>query len=161
MNSKVTLVKVQELDKRTNKMIDVPELLIPELSDKELMERYHQIKPLVKYENDYYKLKKYSLRELKHNSFIWFNPEDLKSVVDLDNYDLLDEFDCYHSFGYYGLFKPTIAEVLTQYPDELLKESNAFILCDYPKYDSDLEANSDIFKAGYHESTIKALRLKK
>ena len=71
------------------------------------------------------------------------------------------EFPCYHTYGYPGLFKPSIAEVLQQFPDDVLEKANAFYMISYPENASDLNLQSEIVNAGCHQSTVKALLLKK
>ena len=59
-----------------------------------------------------------------------------------------------------NLFEPKVAEILEQFPDELLEESNAFYILDYPQNTLDLCNQLDVLKSGCHKSTVRALRIK-
>ena len=161
MNGNAKLITTYETDRRTRKQLERYELLLSKLSDKELKERYHKLKPIAEYLDAYYYLRKYKLSELKHDSFLYSLPDDIRTQVDIEIYEPIDEFNCYHTYGRANIFKPTIAEILTQFPTELIKESDAFVMTDYPHFYEEIDTNSKLFKAGYHESTIRALRLKK
>jgi hypothetical protein len=66
---------------------------------------------------------------------------------------LLRDIRTYHSYGYYGLFKPNIAEVIAQVPEEDLEEAVAFEIIEHPELASDLskdEESKEALDAGYH-----------
>ena len=136
-------------------------IILPQLSDEELWERYKHIKPVAKKDNLFYHLKVYNIEMLRHQSFIWNGKDELREQINPKDIEELDDFSCYHTYGYYGLFKPTIAEVLQQFPDELLDEANAFYMLKYPESMQDLKEQEDIFNLGCHKSKIKALILKR
>lgn len=54
-----------------------------------------------------------------------------------------------HTWAYYGFFKPTIAEVLSQVPEELLEEADFFLLRG-PDHAADLNATWKYVNDGYH-----------
>ena len=70
----------------------------------------------------------------------------LKQVVDITTY---------HTWGYYGCFKPSIAEVLAQIPDEYVYEVNAFEIVDSPKTSADLCRYPEELNEGYHVATTR------
>jgi hypothetical protein len=57
-----------------------------------------------------------------------------------------------HGFGYHGFFKPSIAEVLTQIPDDLVPRVVAFST-EGPGAASDLNEDLLALDAGYHVGT--------
>ncbi len=61
----------------------------------------------------------------------------------------------YHSFGYYGNFKPSVAEVLAMIPQELVDEVVAFEIIKSPETADDLNRNSGARDAGYHVATTR------
>ena len=153
-NPKVLLKIFRENDREKAKII------LPQISDEELWDRYKRIKPIVEYQDKYYNLKPYTMEMLRHHSFIHNSKNDLREQVDLTKAEVLTEFSCYHTYGYYGLFKPTIAEVLQQFPDEALLEANAFMMSQVPESITDLNEQQDIINLGCHKSKVKALILK-
>ena len=136
-------------------------IVLPHISDNELLERYIKIKPIASYEETYYYLKKYNVDKMRNQSYIWNLEKDIRGIVDMTGAETITEFPCYHTYRYPGLFKPSIAEVLQQFPDDALEEANAFYISSYPQTAHDLNLQSEILTAGCHQSTVKALKLRK
>ncbi len=136
-------------------------ILLPYLTHDELLARYKNIKPIVYYNNNFYNLKKYNEKMLRNESYIYNLKNNIRDIIDLNESEILDDFNCYHKYGNMNLFKPSIAEILEQFPDNLLDEANAFYMIDYPNDVTDLNNQLDILKAGCHKSTIRALKLKR
>ena len=67
----------------------------------------------------------------------------------------LMDITTFHSYGYYGMFKPTIAEVLAQIPDVLVQRVVAFELVARPENASDLNEHPDALNDGYHVATAR------
>ena len=107
-----------------------------------------------------YYLRDYSLKELRGQSYLWNAHNDIRSKVDLSNTKILMDFSCYHTYGYCGLFKPSIAEVLEQFPDEVLEEANAFYVLSHSEDIRDLNLEKRITEAGCHHSRVRALVIK-
>lgn len=167
MNGTEVIKEEEELDNkkvilRTVKINDIEygNIISPHLTDLELFERYKRIKPIVVFNSLCYYLRDYSLKELRGQSYLWNAHNDIRSKVDLSNTEILMDFSCYHTYGYYGLFKPSIAEVLEQFPDEVLEEANAFYVLSYPKDIEDLNLEKRIVEAGCHHSRVRALVIK-
>lgn len=142
------------------------EIVLPKISDVELLERYKCIRPIVYNWEEYlfYYLRDFNQQELRNLSFLADINKSLGERVKYDDsvkVDILDEFSCYHTYGAPMFFKPSIAEVLSQFPDNLLSEANAFYLYEYPKNVADLERQFDILAAGCHKSRVKALKIYK
>ena len=98
---------------------------------------------------------------MRNQSYIWNLEKDIRGIVDMTGAETITEFSCYHTYGYPGLFKPSIAEVLQQFPDDALEEANAFYISSYPQTAHDLNLQFEILNAGCHQSTVKALKLRK
>ena len=154
-NRKVILQRVDDNGFEHSKII------LPHLTDDELLARYKRIKPIVSYQELYYYLKRYNAEILRNHSYISNIEKDIREQVDMTDVKTLAEFPCYHTYGWYGLFKPTIAEVLQQFPDDVLEEANAFYMTSAPENEYDLVLQKEIVNAGCHRSTVKALVLKK
>ena len=136
-------------------------IILPKITTKELIERYKKIKPIVQIEDIHYLLREFTTDELKHCSYIWNQDKDKRNIINKNQIETIGEFPCYHTYGYHGFFKPSIEEVLSQFPDELLKEANAFYLYHSPETCEDLNKQWDIINAGCQKSNVKALILKK
>ena len=159
-NKKVILQTVKEIFDN-GREFTYKSIVLPHITDYELLERYMKIKPIVSYQEAYYYLKKFNVDKIRNQSYIWNLEKDIRGIVDMTGAKTVAEFTCYHTYGYPGLFKPSIAEVLQQFPDNALEEANAFYISSYPKDANDLNLQSEILYAGCHQSTVKALRLKK
>lgn len=125
-------------------------LVLPNLTDEELLARYRKVKPIVLYGGVYHYLKRYNVKMMRCQAFNWGIEKSIRATVDMKGALTIGEFPCYHTCSYIGFFKPSIAEVLQQFPDELLEEANAFEL----EYAGAL---TDIY---CHKSKVKALKLK-
>lgn len=67
----------------------------------------------------------------------------------------LCEITTYHTYAYYGFFKPTIAEVLAQIPAEHLDKVVAFEIVGGPETADDLNREPEALNAGYHVATTR------
>lgn len=65
----------------------------------------------------------------------------LKAVADIRTY---------HVYGYYGLFKPSVAEVIAQIPGDLLPSVVAFEIIQHPETASDLNKETQALNDGFH-----------
>ena len=72
----------------------------------------------------------------------------------------LADITTYHTWGYYGFFKPSIAEVLAQIPEEYLGQAVAFEIIERPESMDDLSDQWDIVNEGYHRATTRIYRRK-
>ena len=62
----------------------------------------------------------------------------------------LCDITTYHSYGYHGFFKPSIAEVLAQIPNEYVGKVVAFEIVEKPETADDLNRHIEALNAGYH-----------
>ena len=60
----------------------------------------------------------------------------------------LRDVTTYHTWAYYGFFKPTIAECLAQIPEDILDKVVAFEIVNQPR-------DSEALNAGYHVATTR------
>jgi hypothetical protein len=137
------------------------ELVIPEISEDRLRKLYSRIKPLVEdRDGNKYTLEEFTPDELRELSYSWNHEEDRKDIIDTNNLETIQDFPCLHTWGYYGLFKPSIAEIRSQMPAEVTEEADFFEIVEWPKDANDLNKQIDIVNAGFHLSTVRAYRLK-
>ena len=71
---------------------------------------------------------------------------DLKALCDITTY---------HPYGYYGFFKPSIAQVILQIPQEHLEKVIAFEIVKSPDIPDGLDPESEVLNAGYHVATTR------
>ena len=136
---------------------------IPEITADELKRRYKQIKPVITVNGKLYYLREFTFEELSGTSYIWSSEKDVREDGDkLQPFDINyrpSDFSCLHRYGYYGLFKPSIAEVLAQIKeDELFSFIRAFEIIDFPKTAEDFykdDLTRIMFENGYHVSTVR------
>lgn len=130
---------------------------IPKITDEELLKRYEKIKPIVTIGEEKYFLRDFTLKELRGRSYIGDVDNDKTVPVDMDRYVVIEDgdFECLHTYGYYGFFKPSIAEVLAQIKELDIGIVDAFEIIDSPKTASDFYKNKNAFDQGYHTSTVR------
>ncbi|OVE74468.1 hypothetical protein BVX95_02370 [archaeon D22] len=127
---------------------------IPKISDKKMNELYSRVKPVVRcaevryagqvnYElhdkGDLYFIEEVDPREV---AFTW----DPKPKERADGLIELAQINTLHTYGYHGFFKPSVAEVLSQIPQEYLSDVVAF------------ETEYAGFSGSYHAGQTKLYR---
>ena len=130
---------------------------IPKISDEELAKRYQQIKPIVKINGVKYWLRDFSFDELKSISYLWNREKDKREKVDMSTLKEYPDwdFECLHIYGYPGMFKPSIAEVLAQIPEDEAIWAVAFEIIGTPQTSDDFHRNRNAFRQGFHSSIVR------
>lgn len=142
--------------------ITLPKKLeIPEIDDNRLKELYQLLKPIVTIDEMKYLLREFTLQELRNQSYIWNRHEDKRDVVDPNKLETVDDFLCLHTWGYYGLFKPSIAEVLSQVPESVIEQANTFEIIESPETREDVFKYKEVIDNGFHLSKVRAYKMHK
>ena len=142
--------------------ITLPKKLeISEIDDKRLKELYKLLKPIVTIDEMKYLLREFTLQELRNQSYIWNRHEDKRDVVVPNKLETVDDFLCLHTWGYYGLFKPSIAEVLSQAPESVIEQANTFEIIESPKTREDVFKYKEVIDNGFHLSKVRAYKMHK
>lgn len=145
-----------------NNFITLPKKIeIPEIDDKRLKELYQLLKPIVTIDEMKYLLREFTLQELRNQSYIWNRHEDKRDIVDSSRLETVDDFLCLHTFGYYGLFKPSIAEVLSQAPESVIEQANTFEIIESPETREDVFKYKEVIDNGFHLSKVRAYKMHK
>jgi len=95
---------------------------IPEISREELESRYEKIKPLILKDGGLYYIKRPD--SLTSIAYTW----DPKPTNKAECLEPVTTIKTLHTYGYYGMFKPSVGEVLSQIPGHLLDTVCAFHL---------------------------------
>lgn len=142
--------------------ITLPKKLeIPEIDDNRLKELYQLLKPIVTIDEMKYLLREFTLQELRNQSYIWNRHEDKRDIVDPSRLETVDDFLCLHTWGYYGLFKPSIAEVLSQAPESVIEQANTFEIIESPETREDVFKYKEVIDNGFHLSKVRAYKMHK
>lgn len=126
-------------------------MTIPKITDERLNELYAQIKPVIR-ENGKIREVKLKTDDLRNISYIW-EPEFTGEPI--EGLKPIGEFRCLHTYGYYGLFKPSAAEVLCQIPENMLSEAKFFEIVKGPKDGNDLNKEREALNKGFHVSKVR------
>jgi hypothetical protein len=134
------------------------------ISDERLTELAKRIKPVVRFaegEEGLFVHSKGSLYyikdvDLRKTAFTW-DPEADRLA---DTFTTICDIQTYHSWSYYGFFKPSIAEVLTNIPEEFLEQVVAFEIVSQPEtaYDFGGE-NQEAFDDSFHVATTRLYKI--
>ena len=132
---------------------------IPTISDDELKKRYQHIKPVITVNGKLHYFKEFTDKELRNISYLW-NREKIGEEVNDGELKVWEghDFNCIHRYGYYGLFKPSIAEVLAQINEFDILSIKAFEIIESPETADDFYKDgltSIIFKNGFHVSKVR------
>ena len=117
---------------------------IPEISDQKLEELAGRIRPVYEFKDGV--LRYIQPVDLRKTAYTW----DPKPAELAENLKVLSEFRTFHSYGSPMFFKPSIAEVLAQIPEEFLNKIRAFQIVDAPVHVDDLNLEREALNAGYH-----------
>lgn len=124
------------------------ESYIPKLSEEELQKRSQLIRPVIRFGGTLYYIEDVHLSNV---SYIW-SPVKKERASGLVS---VAKVTTYHTYGYYGLFKPSIAEVLAQIPEEMVGKVCAFEIVERPERAEDFSKDIKAFKAGYHVAVVQ------
>lgn len=136
------------------------EISIPKISNEEMQKRYEHIKPVITVNGKLHYFKEFTTKELSDISYLWNKDEDVREEVGENELEILEgrDFVCLHSYGYYGLFKPSIGEVLSQIEERDVPFIKAFEIIESPETFADFHKDSFTsiaFDNGYHVSTVR------
>ena len=121
---------------------------IPEISDEKLNSLIEKIVPVVKENDKFYQIEIPNLRNI---AYTW----EPKIIKECDNLKEIKRIKTHHYCGYYGMFKPSIAEVLSQIPEDLIDKVNAFEIINDVNSGTDTEIK--IFREGNGHLAITIL----
>lgn len=124
------------------------------------MKRYEQIKSVLTVNGKFHYFREYTLKELSNMSYLFNRNEDVREEVGKDELEVLEgrDFVCLHSWSYYGFFKPSVGEVLSQIKEDDLPFVKAFEIIESPQTADDFHKDSFTsiaFDNGYHVSTVR------
>ena len=134
---------------------------IPEIDEERSKELYRLLKPIVTIGEMKYLLREFVLTELWAKSYVWNAEGNKRDIVDPNKLETIDDFLCLHRYGYYGLFKPSIAEVFLQAPENVIKEANTFEIIESPQTSEDLYKYEEVFNKEFHLSKVRSYKLHK
>jgi len=119
---------------------------IPRVDDRIIEEMAKSIHPIITVDGKKRMIKPVDLFGV---SYIW-SPQP---TFEISNLKELCRITTYHKWGHYVLFKPSVAEVLAQIPDEYLDAVVAFEIVESPETADDLNKHMDVVNDGYHVAT--------
>lgn len=132
------------------------------LLDEQVIEKlYEKIRPIVLFHQDPFFMRQLTPHELSAVSYLWLNDiNDYAEEVNLADYSVLADVKMLHRYGFYGFFKPSVAEVISQIPEELLPETIAFQIIYSPDTCDDLNLFKKEVDAHYHVSVVRLYKKK-
>jgi hypothetical protein len=138
----------------------IPTDYIPLISDERLQE-LARIRPLIVRNGKRVYVTNTSLDDLKGIAFTWAEGKSVGNVAkDLESFHTIIT---YHTWAYYGFFKPTQAEVLAKLNQEFTNEALQNVVAystQGPETSDDLNKNPDVLNDGYHEAVTTLYRQK-
>ena len=132
------------------------------LLDEQVIEKlYERIRPIVLLHGNPFFMRQLTPHELSEVSYLWLNDiSDYDTEVNLTDYSVLADVKMLHSYGFYGFFKPSVAEVISQIPEEYLSETVAFQIIYSPDTCDDLNLFKKELDAHYHVSIVRLYKKK-
>jgi hypothetical protein len=127
--------------------LTAPQLRIPEITDERLNELFKRIKPVVEFNGVKHYIRKCHLRT---TAYTW----DAKKTKEAPALKEVRSIRTLHTYGYYGFFKPSIAEVIAQIPEDLIDQVTEFEIVKRPLNADDLNEEKRAVNAGFHVATV-------
>jgi len=127
---------------------------LPFMSVAEIVKCYKTIRPITFFGNRPFFLQELSAEDLTEFSYIHLEDSN-RQEVDMNTISMLREMNMLHKYTYHGFFQPTVGEVISQIPKELLRKVVAFEIIKQPGIDYDFKFHSKEFEAGFHVSTVR------
>lgn len=136
---------------------------IPRISDEEMQKRYKHIKPVITKNGKLHYFREFSLEEIRDISCLWNIDEYVQKEVNENELEIFEgkDFICLHRYGHYGLYTPSIGEILSQINTPDIPLTTAFEIIESPKTPADFNKSSFssiAFHNGYYVSTIRLYR---
>ncbi|MBR4110344.1 MAG: hypothetical protein IKK43_01465 [Clostridia bacterium] len=130
--------------------------------DEQVIEKwYERIRPIVLFGGKPFFMRQLTPHELSGVSYLWLNDmNDYDTEVNLADYSVLADVKMLHRYGFYGFFKPSVAEIISQIPEELLPEVVAFQIIYSPDTCDDLNLFKKEVDAHYHVSVVRLYKKK-
>ncbi len=141
----------REFTKKVGPLVKGPD--IPNVPTAELHRRFKRIKPLIVRDGKLHTFDVHS--DIVGRSYTWDPKNPVEDTVERT---VIGEITTYHGYGYYGMFKPSVGEVLAQIPSNLLKKVTAFAIVKQPEERSDMFDGGEAYRAlnmGYHMATTR------
>jgi len=127
---------------------------IPFMSVAEVVKSYKTIRPITSFGSRPFFLQELSAEDLTEFSFIHLEDSN-RQEVDRNTISMVKEMNMLHKYTYHGFFQPTVSEVISQIPKELLKKVVAFEIIKQPGKDYDFKFYPKEFEAGFHVSMVR------
>lgn len=125
--------------------------MIPNVLQEKVLELSKTIRPLVV--DELGDLRYCEETELFNVSYTW-NPK-FGDKATLQEGTKVEHIRTYHTYGYYGMFKPSIAEVISCIPEHMWNKVYAFEIVDKPRDADDLNKEREALNAGFHVATTR------
>jgi hypothetical protein len=138
-----------------SRIVEITEKVwIPEVSRNDIERLAKIIRPIIRNHQDgqAYYIKSVDLFE---TAYTW-DPKITKIAIGIKP---IVDITTYHTYGYYGFFKPSVAEVLAQIPAEHLNKVVAFEIIGSPETAEDMNEEHAALNAGYHVATTRLYSL--
>jgi len=142
---------------------------IPEISNENLNQLAEHIKPVMRYaqtqngleprfDNNLHESPRQNERlyyiqpvDIQQESYTW-DPHPTRPA---ELGDKICDIATYHSYGYYGMFKPSVAEVIAAIPESLRDQVGGFEIISHPIDAADLNWNKQALNDGYHQAITR------
>jgi len=138
----------------TNK-IALEKIEIPFMSDNEIANYYKTIKPIKRFNSIPFYLRELTDKELTEICYTWIEKDSKFTEVDINQLSVLKELNILHKYCIYGIFKPSVGEVISQIPKELLNQVVAFEIIKHSGNVTDFGLYCEEFNDDFQVSTVR------
>lgn len=133
------------------------------IDDKKLENLSKRIKVFIfdEGENKHYLAPKESLYDMKNKSYLFgFDRNGEKILINLDEYEIIDDVEMLHTYSFPGFFKPSMYEIFSQIPENIVEQVDAVEIIWHPYVAEDFNRNLEAFNDSFHTSVVRLYRKK-
>lgn len=130
------------------------------LEKDQLQKLYETIKPTLRINGKLYFLRAMSSYELSHITFWDFKRQDLSKAVAEEEVEEVTTIEMLHEYDFYARFVPSVAEILSQIPEDLRDSVCAFEIAWYPQSLGDLLDQKAAIDKHFHMSKVRLYKKK-
>lgn len=134
---------------------------IPEMDRKDIVKWYATIKPIVRENGKFMYLRKLKDKEVLNAHYTELRQvEDYAGRVDFSLLSVLADVKMLHGFSRDSFFRPSVGEVISQIPKDMLEKVVAFEIIYAPTTSDDFNIFKREFEAGFHVSVVRLYQAK-
>jgi len=123
----------------------------------DMKERYDKVVPFLVEKNNVVEIKKPPFEEIGKITITYMDKVE-GGISFAEDRAKKTTYSTLHTFGYYGIFRPDLAEILSQLPEDVFQKDKVYLsvdlavpnFCEY----TDVVCDKDYYKSSFHRGIV-------